>query len=213
MTGPRDVQEYIERDVAVTFRHDRGYARRQRAIDLAVGIAGLLVTAPILGIATFAVWLEDRGSPLFVQQRVGQYGRLFNIYKLRTMRLDDCTDAVSPLDKGDSRVTRVGGVLRKTSVDELPQLWNVVRGDMTLVGPRPEMPFIVNQYERWQHCRHLRKPGITGLWQISVRKSIPLHRPDATKIDLEYIRIASTRADGMILMRTLVSLLRAEGAF
>jgi lipopolysaccharide/colanic/teichoic acid biosynthesis glycosyltransferase len=103
--------------------------------------------------------------------------------------------------------------LRKTSIDELPQLFNVVLGDMAIVGPRPEMPFVVQRYERWQHCRHLRKPGITGLWQISVRKQIPMHKPEATKIDLEYVRTASTETDRKILFGTIAALLSSRGAY
>jgi lipopolysaccharide/colanic/teichoic acid biosynthesis glycosyltransferase len=213
MTGQGDIQRYIASDVRVSFRHDRAYAYRQRAFDLAIATAALTVAAPVLGAAALAIWLEDRGTPLFTQYRVGQYGRLFKIYKLRTMKLDDCKDAVSPTGAKDSRITRVGKWLRKTSIDELPQLFNVLRGDMALVGPRPEMPFIVNKYEPWQHCRHLRKPGITGLWQVSVRKKIPLHDPSATKIDLEYVRIASTRTDGRIILRTFAALVRPQGAF
>ncbi len=213
MTGAADIQRYLDEEVAVSFQHDPGYALRQRAFDLAVSISALTVTAPILGLAALAIWLEDRRSPLFTQQRVGQFGRLFTIYKLRTMKHEECTYAVSPSDRGDSRVTRIGRFLRKTSIDELPQLFNVVRGDMAIVGPRPEMPFIVHRYERWQHCRHLRKPGITGLWQISVRKSVPMHLPAATKIDLEYVRTASTQTDGRIFFGTFAALLKATGAF
>jgi len=213
MTRQGDIQRYIASDIHVSFRHDQGYAYRQRAFDLAIATAALAVAGPVLGCAALAIWLEDRGTPLFTQYRVGQYGRLFKIYKLRTMKLDDCTDAVAPSGSKDSRITRVGRWLRKSSIDELPQLFNVFRGDMALVGPRPEMPFIVNQYEPWQHCRHLRKPGITGLWQVSVRKQIPLHDPDATKIDLEYVRIASTRTDSKIILRTFAALLRPQGAF
>jgi lipopolysaccharide/colanic/teichoic acid biosynthesis glycosyltransferase len=213
MTGSTDLRRYIESDISVTFRHDRGYERRQRAFDLFVGLSSLMLAAPVLGAAALAIWLDDRGSPLFTQQRVGQFGRLFRIYKLRTMRLAACTDALSPSTNDDARVTRIGTFLRKTSIDELPQLLNVIKGDMAIVGPRPEMPFVVGRYERWQHCRHLRKPGITGLWQISVRKQIPLHHPDATKIDLEYVRTASTMTDGSIFLRTFPALFKAQGAF
>jgi lipopolysaccharide/colanic/teichoic acid biosynthesis glycosyltransferase len=203
----------IERDVAVAFRESPAYRRRQRAFDLTVGLAAIVATSPVLGLAALAIWLEDRGPILFKQGRVGRYGRIFTIYKLRTMRLDDCGDALSPTASTDRRITRVGRVLRRLSIDELPQLFNVVRGDMSIVGPRPEMPFVVRRYERWQHLRHLRKPGITGLWQISCRSTIPLHRPEATKIDLEYVRTASTRTDGRIFLKTFVALLSTQGAY
>ncbi|GAC1418367.1 MAG: hypothetical protein NVS3B16_15150 [Vulcanimicrobiaceae bacterium] len=203
----------VERDVAVAVRESAAYRKRQRIVDVVVSASALTVAAPVLGLSALAIWAEDRGAIFFTQTRVGQYGRLFKIYKLRTMREDQCRDALSPAGKRDSRVTRVGQLLRKFSLDELPQFWNVLRGDMTLVGPRPEMPFIVRQYERWQHCRHLRKPGITGLWQISCRSTIPLHRPEASKIDLEYVRTASTRTDGRIFFKTFAALVSSQGAF
>jgi lipopolysaccharide/colanic/teichoic acid biosynthesis glycosyltransferase len=205
--------ELIERDVEVHVRDRRGYRLRQRTFDLVIGVSALAATSPVLMLAALAIWLEDRGPVLFKQQRVGRYGRLFTMYKLRTMRVDRCTDAVAPTGAADARITRVGKILRKTSVDELPQFVNVVRGDMAVVGPRPEMPFIVERYERWQHCRLLRKPGITGLWQIACRKQIPMHRPEATKIDLEYVRTASTRTDGAIFLRTFAALFSTQGAY
>jgi lipopolysaccharide/colanic/teichoic acid biosynthesis glycosyltransferase len=213
MTSKSDVMGYIARDVAVAYRYDRAYEARQRAIDFVVAATVLAVTAPIVGFAAFAVWLEDGASPIFTQKRVGQFGRLFTIYKLRTMRVSDCVDAFSPSSGNDSRITRLGGFLRKTSIDELPQLVNVVLGEMAIVGPRPEMPFVVARYEPWQHCRHLRKPGVTGLWQISVRKQIPMHRPEATKIDLEYVRTASTRTDWRIILRTFTAIFSTQGAY
>jgi len=197
----------------VAFRENRNYRRRQRAFDLAVASLALIAAAPALALAAVAIRLEDNGPILFRQQRVGRFGRLFTIYKLRTMRMDVCRDALAPSGAGDRRITRVGALLRKLSIDELPQLINVLRGDMAIVGPRPEMPFVVSGYEPWQHLRHLAKPGITGLWQVSCRKSIPLHKPEATHIDLEYIRTASMRTDGEIVLRTFRVLLSTQGAY
>jgi lipopolysaccharide/colanic/teichoic acid biosynthesis glycosyltransferase len=213
MTSKSDVLGYIARDVAVTYRHDRGYELRQRARDFVFASIVLAATSPVIALAAFAIWLEDGASPIFTQKRVGQFGRLFTIYKLRTMRVADCVDALSPSSGTDSRITRLGSILRKTSIDELPQLVNVVRGEMAIVGPRPEMPFVVARYEPWQHCRHLRKPGVTGLWQISVRKQIPMHRPEATKIDLEYVRTASTSTDWRIILRTFTAIFSTQGAY
>jgi lipopolysaccharide/colanic/teichoic acid biosynthesis glycosyltransferase len=213
MISSSDVQRYIDREVAVSFRTNVGYQRRQRAFDLAIAIGALVAAGPIIALAAIAIWCEDRQSPFFMQKRVGQFGRLFTIYKLRTMRVSACGDAISPQSGTDARITRLGRFLRKTSIDELPQLFNVVLGDMAIVGPRPEMPFVVQRYERWQHCRHLRKPGITGLWQISVRKQIPMHKPEATKIDLEYVRTASTETDRKILFGTIAALLSSRGAY
>jgi lipopolysaccharide/colanic/teichoic acid biosynthesis glycosyltransferase len=199
---------------SLAFRADSPYARSQRIFDLCVASAALLVTAPVLLAAMLAIALED-GLPLFFRQRrVGRFGRLFTIYKLRTMRRDRCGDALSPQAAGDPRVTRVGRVLRRTSIDELPQFFNVLRGDMAVVGPRPEMPFVVaTRYERWQHLRHLAKPGITGLWQTTCRSAVPLHEPAATRVDLAYLRDASLRTDGKIVLQTFRMLVSGRGAF
>ncbi len=197
----------------LAFRHDAAYAVRQRAFDVAIAGTALALASPILTLASVAIWLEDGAPVLFKQQRVGRFGRPFTIYKLRTMGTDACGDALSPSTSKDSRVTRVGKWLRKASIDELPQLFNVLRGDMAIVGPRPEMPFIVDSYLPWQHLRHLVKPGITGLWQTSCRSQIPLHRPEATKIDLEYIRTASTTTDSQLVLRTFGALFSTNGAY
>jgi lipopolysaccharide/colanic/teichoic acid biosynthesis glycosyltransferase len=127
------------------------------------------------------------------------------------MRIDACKDAMKPNSSKDSRITRVGRILRKLSIDELPQLLNVLWGDMALVGPRPEMPFVVRKYEPWQHLRHLETPGITGLWQVTSRKTIPLQHPKATALDLEYIRAGSPTRDLRMLLRTVRSLFSTRG--
>ena len=195
------------------FRERPGYQRARRVFDLVVASLALAAAAPILLFAALAIRLEDGGPVLFSQVRVGRNGRLFTIFKLRTMRVAGCGDALKPAAGGDVRITRVGRVLRKASIDELPQLFNVLRGEMAIVGPRPEMPFIVRNYERWQHLRHLAKPGVTGLWQTTCRSSIPLHEPAATHIDLEYIRTASMATDGRIVLRTFRALVFTEGAY
>jgi lipopolysaccharide/colanic/teichoic acid biosynthesis glycosyltransferase len=181
--------------------------------DVIVASVACVVFAPIVGLAALAIMLEDGRPILFVQTRIGRFGRPFRIYKLRTMRNNLCGDAYKPSDGGDSRITRVGRILRRLSIDELPQFYNVLRGDMAVVGPRPEMPFIVNKYERWQHLRSLVPPGITGLWQITVRSTIPLDRPEATLIDLEYVKSASTRYDVNLIARTVRSVIFPRGAF
>ena len=195
------------------FRERPGYQRARRVFDLLIASLALAAAAPILLFAALAIRLEDGGPVLFSQVRVGRNGRLFTIFKLRTMRVAGCGDALKPAAGGDARITRVGRVLRKASIDELPQLFNVLRGEMAIVGPRPEMPFIVRNYERWQHLRHLAKPGVTGLWQTTCRSSIPLHEPAATHIDLEYIRTASMATDGRIVLRTFRALVFTEGAY
>jgi lipopolysaccharide/colanic/teichoic acid biosynthesis glycosyltransferase len=130
------------------------------------------------------------------------------------MRKAQCGDAPSPTSGADSRITNVGRFLRKTSIDELPQLFNVLLGDMSLIGPRPEMPVIINErYEDWQHLRHLIPPGITCIWQATVRSTVPLDRPEATALDCEYISRASAKLDGEVLLRTAASVLMRRGAF
>ena len=202
-----------ERPARIVFREDPAYRAPRRAFDVSLALVVLSVSLPIMLFAAVAIWLEDRGPVIFAQRRVGRFGRLFTMYKLRTMRRSECRDALSPDTRDDSRITRVGSWLRKTSIDELPQFFNVLRGDMAVVGPRPEMPFIVRRYQPWQHLRHLVKPGITGLWQITCRSRIPLHTPDATKIDLVYIRSASLGMDRRIVLDTFRAIISAQGAY
>jgi len=137
---------------------------------------------------------------------------MFTIYKLRTMRKSDCGDRPKPSSKEDRRVTNVGRILRKASIDELPQFFNVLRGDMSLIGPRPEMRMMLQRYEAWQHLRHLVSPGITCIWQTTCRSTVPLERPEATKLDLDYIRQASPLLDGALLLRTVLTVVSQKGA-
>jgi lipopolysaccharide/colanic/teichoic acid biosynthesis glycosyltransferase len=196
------------------YRHKPRYEGLRRVFDFYVAFIAITLASPILLIAAIAIKIEDRGPIFFAQKRVGRFGRLFTIYKLRTMKLQDCADALSPTTGKDDRITRVGRILRKTSIDELPQLFNVLNGTMAVVGPRPEMPFVVRQkYLDWQHLRHLATPGITGLWQATCRSQIALHKPEATLIDLTYIASASPVTDGKIILRTVHSLLIARGAY
>jgi lipopolysaccharide/colanic/teichoic acid biosynthesis glycosyltransferase len=196
------------------YRHKRGYANLRRAFDFCAAFVAITLLSPILLLAALAVKIEDGGPIFFSQKRVGRFGRLFTIYKLRTMKPQACGDALSPTTGNDNRVTRVGRILRKTSIDELPQLFNVLNGTMAVVGPRPEMPFVVRQkYLDWQHLRHLATPGVTGLWQATCRSNIALHKPEATLIDLTYIASASPVNDGKIILRTVHSLFIARGAY
>ncbi len=181
------------------------------ALDRLAGLVLMLLTLPIIIPAALTVFV-DLGFPIFLrQERVGRGGKIFKVYKLRTMEPDRRTPVapsfvgtdrrVNHKSKDDPRLTRVGRFLRKWSLDELPQLWNVVLGDMSLVGPRPEMVQIVRHYEPWQHARHQVKPGVTGLWQVSARGEVPMH--EATHIDLEYIKSVSFAADVKILAKTI----------
>jgi lipopolysaccharide/colanic/teichoic acid biosynthesis glycosyltransferase len=195
------------------YKYDHRRGRARRIVDAVLATVLLMLGAPLLALAAIAILIEDGPPIAFKQKRVGRFERLFTMYKLRTMRNADCFDHQKLADPADPRITRVGRVLRKTSIDELPQLINVIRGDMSLVGPRPEMPFMTKGYERWQHMRHLVSPGLTCIWQTTCRADVPLHEPAATALDLAYIRNASPALDGALLAQTVVSVLRPKGAF
>ncbi|HEU4319399.1 MAG TPA: sugar transferase [Acidimicrobiia bacterium] len=179
----------------------------------------LVLCAPIL-LSCMAVVRVFIGSPvIFRQQRVGLGGRTFELLKLRTMIPDRRTGAesgysgperrVTHKSPADPRVLPVGAVLRALRLDELPQLWNVITGDMSLVGPRPEIPEIVDDYEDWQHARHTVKPGITGLWQVEAPPGRLMH--ECTELDLQYIDDLSLRTDLEILLRTPLVAFRRQG--
>jgi len=199
--------------VTLIYRENRATRRLRRAIDAVLAGTLLLLTAPIVAIACLAIFLEDGGPVIFTQRRAGRFERMFTIYKLRTMKLAACGDRPSPTSGADDRITRVGRFIRKTSIDELPQLLNVVLGDMSLIGPRPEMAIILRRYQTWQHLRHLVAPGITCIWQTSCRSTVPLDRPEATALDLAYIETASPLLDGLLLLRTVAKVVNPKGAF
>jgi lipopolysaccharide/colanic/teichoic acid biosynthesis glycosyltransferase len=195
------------------FRENIAYTRLRRLFDVVGALLMGAAAGPIVLIAGLAILIED-GRPIFFRQRrVGRFGRLFTIYKLRTMRKAQCVDRLSPVTGTDPRITLVGYWLRKSSIDELPQLLNILLGEMAFVGPRPEMPFVVREYAAWQHLRHLVTPGVTGFWQTTCRSKVPLHMPQATLLDIDYVRQASHSTDAAVIVRTIRSLLSAEGAY
>ena len=182
--------------------------------DRAAGLLLSIVTLPILMVVVPLIWATMGFPAIFKQRRVGRFGEEFTVYKLRTMRHDRRviqTDFTGPdrrknhKSPNDPRHTRLGRFLRRWSIDEIPQLWNVALGDMSLIGPRPELPNIVRRYEPWQHERHETKPGMTGLWQVSARGEIPMH--EATEIDIAYVRNLSLVSDLKILLLTLPAML------
>ncbi|HSJ27024.1 MAG TPA: sugar transferase [Acidimicrobiia bacterium] len=186
------------------------YERRVKPVlDRVLAILTLVLVSPLLIGATVAI-LATMGRPVLLRQhRVGRFGRVFAMYKFRTMIHDrrEGTRPFSGVDRRtthkhpeDPRITPVGRVLRKWSIDELPQLFNVILGNMSLVGPRPELVDIVARYEDWQHERHRVKPGITCIWQVSDRGDIPLHA--ATEVDLEYVDSISFLTDLRLLAMT-----------
>ena len=193
----------------------------KRLIDVVCSLTLLALAWPFLVALVLAVRFDSPGGAIFRQTRVGRGGKQFTVYKLRTMRTVAPGEELAFFQgedgkvrhkvKGDPRVTRVGALLRKTSLDELPQLINVLRGDMSLVGPRPELPQIVQNYEPWQHRRHLVRPGITGWWQVSGRGDLPMH--ENTGLDLHYVDNLSLGLDLRILARTVKITLKGIGAF
>ena len=176
-----------------------------RALDVAIAGVGLVVTSPLLAAGALAVKLEDRGPVLYRQTRVGKDGVDFELLKLRTMIVDAETQGAGyAVDKGDSRITKVGRVLRRISVDELPQLWNVVRGEMSVIGPRPTLRYQVERYSDRQRRRLEVLPGITGWAQIHGRAS--LSWDERIELDVWYVDHRSPRTDLLILLRTPLAL-------
>ncbi|MGA9567985.1 MAG: exopolysaccharide biosynthesis polyprenyl glycosylphosphotransferase [Candidatus Korobacteraceae bacterium] len=199
--------EYLEMDgVLLAYNARRGerrlYRVAKRALDVGLSALLLVLCVPVLGAAAVAVRLGSAGPVIFRQQRVGRNGRHFAIYKFRTMHSDCARYATSPISGRDPRITRVGRFLRHTCIDELPQLVNVLRGEMSLVGPRPEMPFVVEQYEPIHLKRLSVLPGLTGLWQLSADRQAPIH--ENISYDLYYVRHRSVLMDMAILLHTLV---------
>lgn len=194
----------------------------KRIFDLVFGVILLLPASLLMGLITLLIWLDDPGPILFRQTRMGENGKLFKMYKFRTMvvgaeemlHLVDAKDEQGqPLHKvpDDPRLTRLGRFLRMMSLDELPQIFNVLQGKMSLVGPRPEMPHLVANYQRWQRTRFAVPQGITGWWQVNGRSDKPMHLN--TDDDLYYIQNYSLLLDIKILIMTVWVVLRGKGAF
>jgi exopolysaccharide biosynthesis polyprenyl glycosylphosphotransferase len=174
----------------------------KRAVDVVLAVAALLLLAVPCAVAALLIRLTSPGPAIFHQLRVGHRGQLFFLYKFRSMYCDSAAYAFSPKSGLDSRITPVGRFLRRTCFDEVPQLWNVLRGEMSLVGPRPEMPFIVDQYTSLQRKRLAVKPGITGLWQLSGDRRCLIH--ENLEYDLYYLRNRNLFMDFAVLLHTVV---------
>jgi lipopolysaccharide/colanic/teichoic acid biosynthesis glycosyltransferase len=184
----------------------------QRALDLLISVPAALLSAPIIAALAVAIRLESRGHPIYTQTRVGLEGRLFEIYKLRTMvHGAEFTGAGLAISEGDARITRLGAFLRRYSLDELPNLWNVLRGEMSIVGPRPTLAVQVDQYTPRQRGRLAVKPGITGWAQVNGRASLPW--PERIELDLWYVEHRSLALDLRILARTGGMVLGGEGIY
>jgi lipopolysaccharide/colanic/teichoic acid biosynthesis glycosyltransferase len=184
----------------------------RRAFDLVVALAGLALTSPIMLGAVVAIRLESAGHPIYRQRRVGKDGAEFDVYKLRTMVAGaEHVGAGLAVTEGDLRITRVGNLLRRTSLDELPNLVNVVRGEMSIIGPRPTVPVQVAQYTARERGRLALKPGITGWAQVNGRTSLPWSQ--RIELDLWYIEHRSLRLDLDILVRTVRMVLKGSGLY
>jgi lipopolysaccharide/colanic/teichoic acid biosynthesis glycosyltransferase len=200
------------------------YANYKSIIDRLVALVGLLILSPIFTIIALCVMTESRGGVVFRQERIGKNGRKFTMYKFRSMHGatsdDEYRKILQELIKSDMphmtyklkfqpRVTRVGALLRRSYFDELPQLFNVLKGDISLVGPRPDLPYSVEVYDDWMKERLLVKPGMTGLWQVSGGNHLSFQ--EMVKLDIDYIKKQSLWTDAKILFLTLRTVLGRNG--
>lgn len=194
----------------------------KRVFDLVVGSLIGLCSLPVMALVAVAIKLDSPGPILFKQERIGENGKPFTMYKFRSMYVDAearLQEVIRSDENGnilhkrpdDPRVTRVGRFIRRMSLDELPQLFNVLKGEMSLVGPRPELPWLVEKYESWQRKRFVVPQGITGWWQVNGRSNKPMHL--STEDDLYYIQNYSILLDIIILWKTLIAVFKRRGAF
>jgi lipopolysaccharide/colanic/teichoic acid biosynthesis glycosyltransferase len=206
--------------VAAGGNSSQTYQAIKRTMDIAGAVAGLIILGPIMLAALVVLTITTKGRPLYSQERAGYLGQRFRMWKFRTMRLDADTikhtvpnEADGPVFKNrrDPRITRLGRWLRKFSIDEMPQLVNVLRGEMSLVGPRPLVIPEVAKFEPWQRCRMSVRPGLTCLWQVSGRSEIGF--TDWARLDLWYVRNQSLWTDLVLLVRTPLCVLTGRGAY
>jgi len=196
----------------------------KRAMDIAVALLALLVLSPLFLIVALAIWFEDGGSPLFWQDRVGQWGQIFRFPKFRSMVVDAEKRKKQLLKvnqhgdagitfklKRDPRITKTGAIIRKLSIDELPQFWCVLRGDMSLVGPRPPVPSEVARYTLADRRRLDVKPGLTCIWQVSGRSELAFDKQ--VTLDVQYIDSHSIFLDIALLLKTIPAILSGRGAY
>ena len=229
-TGKEGVGEIVYRDLISQRGPERSDCALKRGVDISLSALALVLLLPVFTIIGVLVKLTSRGPVLFRQKRIGKYGKLFDFYKFRSMYVDSdpavhreyvtkLIDGVEHVQQAngaykmisDPRVTPLGRVLRKTSLDELPQFMNVLLGDMSLVGPRPPLPYEFERYRTWHKRRVLEiKPGLTGLWQVRGRSKTTFD--EMVRMDLMYIRIWSIWLDFTILLQTPAAMLSGDGA-
>jgi lipopolysaccharide/colanic/teichoic acid biosynthesis glycosyltransferase len=190
---------------------EKTYGRVKRFFDLTLSLIAIIVLSPFFVLIAVIIKVDSPGKALFVKERVGLNGKLFTMCKFRTMHQNVKNQEFAPTSKNDPRVTRFGKFLRRTSLDELPQLLNIILGQMSIVGPRPEMKFIVDSYSEIQKARLLVLPGLTGLWQIYGRKDLPLH--ENVEYDLYYILHRTLWMDFLIVLNTVKVVIEGKGAY
>ena len=213
----------INRHHRVAVNNKKGYLIAKRIMDICGALIGLICLSWLFLIVALLIKLEDPKGPVFFKQvRVGKDGKEFYMYKFRSMvtNAEELLESLLPLNettgamfkmKNDPRVTKIGRFIRKTSIDELPQLWNVLKGEMSLVGPRPPLPREVAQYTEYDKQRLLVTPGCTGLWQVSGRSNVGFK--EMVELDLQYIRKRSIFFDLKIIFKTILVLFGSKDAF
>jgi exopolysaccharide biosynthesis polyprenyl glycosylphosphotransferase len=198
------------------------YSFSKRLFDIVIGTGILILLIPILPLIALMIKLDSRGPVFFKQDRVGENGKLFKFYKFRSMvhRTGDGNGSLAQLNeqdgpvfkiRSDPRVTNVGRFLRRSSLDEIPQMFNVLKGDMSIVGPRPPLPEEVTNYQPWHMGRLAVKPGITCLWQISGRSHIGFN--EWMRLDMEYLKTRSFKTDLLIFLKTIPAVIARRGAY
>ena len=225
MTDDLKVTKKVQDAIALMDLHENAspvYHFVKRSVDIICSLMAIIVLSPLMLIITLCIRFESDGSAMFKQKRVGEGGKIFTLYKFRSM-YKDAEQRLNELKKNnqvkgnmfkmkdDPRITRVGKFIRKTSLDELPQLFNIFKGDMTLVGPRPPLISEVLSYEPW-HCLRLSiVPGLSGLWQTSGRNSLSFDH--MVRLDLHYIKIRTLTFDTMVILKTFKVFLFDDTAF
>jgi lipopolysaccharide/colanic/teichoic acid biosynthesis glycosyltransferase len=226
--SPRELQvavrfsDRLEEVAAPLPTHSAVRSKRKRMIDMALAGAGLVLLAPFLALMALLIVLDSGWPALYAQRRIGLGGRPFTLWKFRTMvrRAHAMRDELLAFNEGsfpafkmrrDPRVTRLGRLLRRSSIDELPQLWNVLSGDMSLVGPRPPLPEEVQHYDAFAMGRLAVRPGITCIWQVENRQAIQIAFEEWVRKDLAYIENWSLRRDAVLILRTLHAAAKMNG--
>lgn len=214
-------REYVEEEIVNEFRKPKSYFIIKRLIDLLGSLCGIIILSPLFIIVSIIIKLDSKGPVFFKQTRVGKDGKEFKMYKFRSMvvdaeelldKLKDKNEMSGPMFKikDDPRITKVGKFIRKTSIDELPQLFNVLKGDMSLVGPRPNLPREVDKFNDYQKLKLKAKPGLTCYWQVMGRNSIDFE--EWMNLDIKYIKERSTLGDIKLIFKTVKVLFGDENA-